>query len=291
MRGYKGFLLLVLCITLFLCGCTAEIATKSQLLRFAKNNYGEAECLNYYVDDGRSYVILKDAEYGFEYPVWSYVADISFDGSKFGEHESKGSDFLERYIAYIETDVGDDFAALEDRHDCYYKWNKHYSPKEYDGSTVISVYISDEENAEIIAKDFNDLIRQVDSRQFFSNGKIYVYNGEDSIGGYSLLTDKYKTGEEMNIEWAMENAAIIMNGYMEININSANELSYMYTEIMDVKDIPGYDINNNTFRITDTAESIANTAVYHYEFKKEEWIVADCIVAPYGHLYVHKLER
>ena len=77
---------------------------------------------------------------------------------------------------------------------------------------------------------------------------------------------------------------------MDMNVDSVDEFSYLYMETMDVNDIPGYDINNTTFRITDTEESLANTTVYYFEYNKDKWIVADCIVESHGNLHVYKLE-
>lgn len=211
------------------------------------------------------------------------------DGSKFGEHEEKNSDFLENYEDFIREEYGDEFAALENKYQCITEWNEFYSPKYNYEAPIISVYISSEENAEVIAKEFYDIIDKVDTRKFFSKGIIAVLYDDEYIGEYSFLDVRYKTEDEVNIVWAMKNAMSIMNNYMDMNVDSVDEFSYLYMETMDVNDIPGYDINNTTFRITDTEESLANTTVYYFEYNKDKWIVADCIVEPHGNLHVYKL--
>lgn len=289
MKKHKAYLLFVLYLTLLLSGCNAKIATKSQLLDYANETYGKAKYLDYYEDDGKSYLILKDAEYGFEYSVWSYVKDFSVDGSKFGEYENKESDFLENYENFIREEYADEFTDLENKHQSKTQWNEFYSPKNNYEASIISLYISTEENAEVIAKEFYDIIDKIDTRKFFSKGSIGVLFDDEYIGEYSFLDDRYKTKDEVNIIWAMENAIHIMNIYMDIKIDSVNELTYLHMETMDIKDIPGYDINNTTFRTTDTEESLANTAVYYFEYNNNKWIIADCIVGPYGNLHVYKL--
>ena len=88
----------------------------------------------------------------------------------------------------------------------------------------------------------------------------------------------------------MESAYTIMKTYKNIPINSIEEITYISSQQMDVKEIPGIVNETLSYRITDTDESLKHTMVYYYKFQNNIWIVADCIVAPYGNLYVYKLD-
>ncbi|AEV69968.1 hypothetical protein Clocl_3486 [Acetivibrio clariflavus DSM 19732] len=285
----RAYILLILCLIALLCGCKANVASKSQLIKYAKKNYGEAQCLNYVVEDGKSYVILKDKEYGFEYSVWSYISDFSMDGTKFGEIENKSSNFTKNYIDYMKASAAYDFSNLKKKYNCDIEWKEYYNPNDSFDDILLDIYLSNADDAEKVAKEFYDEIKEFDKRDHFIYGRINIYYNEDIIGEYKFSDNKYMTKEEAEIDWFMKRAMDIMNSSFDANIKSIDEFTYLYMETMDVNNIPGYE-ENSPRRITDTEESLANTKVHYFKYKDEKWLIADCL-APDGQLYVHKLEQ
>ncbi len=114
-KAKKGIILCILsCISIaLLCACSP--ASKDEVQRYVKNNFGKAEYIRTEeVDDREVIYYFQDKEYGFEYYVTSYVSDILIDGAKFGETENKGSNFGEAYYTYVLSQVKDDLTALEE---------------------------------------------------------------------------------------------------------------------------------------------------------------------------------
>lgn len=277
-------LLMVFCLS----GCT-NISSERELTKYANKNYGKAKCINFQKDNESSTAFFLDETYGFTYTVSSYIDTINIDGSSFGSYETKKDTYTESFIAYIKDIIQSDLSNLQSKHNCTLKWNPYYSSEAKD-DVLIFVKLKDKNSCKDITTSIGKLVENIDITQHFNKATIYGEYNNEFVGKYSLSSQIYLDSNDSNINWAMENAYTIMKTYKNISINSVEELSYINSEEMDVTNIPG--INNETlsYRITDTNESLKHTMVYFYKFKNNTWIIADCLVAPYGHLYVYKLD-
>ena len=106
----KSILLGVL--TICLCACSP--ASKEEVERYVKKEFGKAEYVRTEeIDDKTIRYYFQDDQYDFEYYVTSEVNDILIDGAKFGESESKGSNFEKVYYEHALEQVQEELAALE----------------------------------------------------------------------------------------------------------------------------------------------------------------------------------
>ena len=83
---------LMIMVLVLLSSCS--IASKKDLIKYAKTNFGACEFIREEHkgsgNDEYRTVYLKDKETGIEYKVTTYMDDISIDGSVFGYSESPG---------------------------------------------------------------------------------------------------------------------------------------------------------------------------------------------------------
>ncbi len=268
MKKIKG----IFQILLMLFGLTScSPASKEDVLRYAESNFGKAEYIRT-EEQGEKAILyyFKDKEYGFEYYVESKVKDVAIDGSKFGESESKHSDFDVQYYTYVLGQVKGELARLEANYDVDirdgleenvqlgYKYN--FAEIYYLGDNVST--------AQEVSQKVNDLFATYDTRGYWENMDVDVYNNKgEKIGSYSY---KYK-------QWMSPEDSYDAH-YIEI-INMWNpEAKYLRKEQVLFKDM-GIDVNMVEVTLGDEAPT-DNTIYYYYYFEVDgkEYYMANILI-------------
>lgn len=191
MKKIRKVILICFAATL-LCACSP--ASKEESTSYVKNEFGNAEySRTEEIDDKTIRYYFVDEEYGFEYWVTSEVNDILIDGAKFGETESKSSNFEHVYYNYILTQVQKELLALE----------KEYRVQIATGFDepyrLAEVYC--EAGEESIAPEVTEVVKELfaayDTRDYWFERCIEAYDaGENRLGSYSFKYDRFLTPEE-----------------------------------------------------------------------------------------------
>lgn len=283
--SHKGIVFITaLLVCLLLLGC-GSVSGKKELISYAETKFGEAECVKYTSNSEEAEVTLRDAEYGFDYTVRSYMSDILVDGSSFGSIESKTSDFYEKYITYLQSSESDVFNNVKSNYGCQIVWTEYPS----NDCILISLQLADQSELTPLY-EIAEIVNTYDTRRAFGDAMIKVYYNTEVLGVYDFGTGEYLNIDEATTKWFMEAAYSIMTGQMQMDIHSCDELTFLYKETLTVEEIKNYADFELAYRITDTEESLANTEVYHFSFQGEEWMIADCLTSPDGNLLVAKLK-
>ncbi len=185
--------LIILC-TICLCACSP--ASKEEVERYAKNTFGKAEYVRTEeMDEETIRYYFTDKEYGFEYYVTSEVNDILIDGAKFGESESKSSNFDSVYYEYVLEQVQEDLAALEEDYGVRIlsgadEWGKV--------NRLAKVYCvaGEEALAPEVTEAVKELFVAYDTRDYWSEKSISAYDAQEVyLGNYSFKYDRFLTPE------------------------------------------------------------------------------------------------
>lgn len=179
---------------LMVCLCACSPASKEEVERYVKNEFGKAEYVRTEeIDDKTIRYYFQDDEYDFEYYVTSEVNDILIDGAKFGESESKGSNFDKVYYGYILEQVQEELAALEADYGVRIltDFDEVYR--------LAEVYF--EAGEEALAPEVTKAVKEVfaayDTRNYWAERHIYAYDaGEIRLGTYSFKYDRFLTPED-----------------------------------------------------------------------------------------------
>lgn len=268
---------LLACISLTACG---EIATQDDMESYVKRTFGRAKCIEYnIISDEEAVATMQDKEYNFNYSIKSYKEDIYLDGTYFGSTESKESDFYNEYIGNMIKIKKSEFSELN----CSIGWNTNYygrANKLNNTDILANVYFStnnEKERQETLNK-LVKIIKRYDKRKALRETAILVYNDGERIGEYNLSKGEYMNNEGAMQEWFSEMAYNNMNIYLDVSIKSKNELEFMYLETISLDEIKEkYGDFRDARRITDTEESMNNIDVYHFKFKNDEYIIANCL--------------
>lgn len=186
----KSILLGVL--TICLCACSP--ASKEEVERYVKKEFGKAEYVRTEeIDDKTIRYYFQDDQYDFEYYVTSEVNDILIDGAKFGESESKGSNFEKVYYEHALEQVQEELAALEADYGVRIltDFDEVYR--------LAEVYF--EAGEEALAPEVTKAVKEVfaayDTRNYWAERHIYAYDaGEIRLGTYSFKYDRFLTPED-----------------------------------------------------------------------------------------------
>lgn len=179
---------------LMVCLCACSPASKEEVERYVKNEFGKAEYVRTEeIDDKTIRYYFQDDQYDFEYYVTSEVNDILIDGAKFGESESKGSNFDKVYYGYILEQVQEELAALEEDYGVRIltDFDEVYR--------LAEVYF--EAGEEALAPEVTKAVKEVfaayDTRNYWAERHIYAYDaGEIRLGTYSFKYDRFLTPED-----------------------------------------------------------------------------------------------
>lgn len=271
----KKFSLILLVIVLVILLCSCSPATKSEIMRYAKNNYGEAELINTEeISEDEIIYYLKDSEYGFEYYINSAVKDIGLDGAKFGEIESKDSNFSVVYYSYITENLNDEFAKLEDIYNVEIIKDNIYCGDE---NILIEInYKTDNlQTAPSLSKKVNDLYKSYDSRHYWEEIRTYVYDkNKEQIGCYDFENDMWMTPEQERDDFYIEKAEWLNSDAVYLR---KEEKLFKDTGLSldDVADVLGED--------SPTENSVVT--YYYFEVDGKEFFLADVLVNPNARWY------
>lgn len=191
MRNIKKSILLGF-LAIYLCACSP--ASKEEVERYVKNEFGKAEYVRTEeIDDKTIRYYFQDDQYDFEYYVTSEVNDILIDGAKFGESESKGSNFEKVYYEHALEQVQEELAALEEDYEVRIltDFDEVYR--------LAEVYF--EAGEEALAPEVTKAVKEVfaayDTRNYWAERHIYAYDaGEIRLGTYSFKYDRFLTPED-----------------------------------------------------------------------------------------------
>ena len=229
--------LLIGVLTLTLCACSP--ATKREALRYAENEFGAAEYVRTEeIDEDAIRYYFRDEEYGFEYCVTSGVNDILIDGAKFGESESKSSNFDEVYYGYVLEQIEDELIALETEYGVRIVSGPNEFGKIYQ---LAEVYCEagDEELAVPVTKAVKDLFAAYDTRGYWSEGNIEAYDAQgERLGSYSFKYDRFLTPEDEEDVLFYERIEML-NGEAEFVRKEEKMFKDTNISLQDVADVLG----------------------------------------------------
>lgn len=261
----------ILISILALCLSACSTATKEEALRYAKKEFGKAEYVRTEESsDKKVRYYFKDEEYGFEYCVSSTVSDVLIDGAKFGETESKASDFDKVYYEYVLSHVREDMNALEE------KWNVRI----LDGLDeeaqlgyqyqLAEVYClsADATTASQAAEAVVKLFSSYDTRGYWEYQDVPVYDTEGNrLGSYSYKYDRWLTPED-------EHDVLF---YEEIQrLNSDAEFVRKEQKVAKETDIPLADVADVLGEEPVTENSMVT--FYYFTVDGIEYYLADVLV-------------
>lgn len=265
-----GLILLLISLAIVLCSCSP--ATKREIMRYVKDEYGEAELIEKEeVSEDEIIYHLKDEEYGFEYYVKSSVNDILIDGAKFGESESKHSNFNSKYYEYITEQIQNELSKLEEE----YQVDIVTSSENYDSSlityhTFADVYyrIDDLQTAPKLAKAVNDLYKSYDERDYWKNNITEVYSKyENEIGAYYLEYNRWEpTQTENDYFYILQSKSL--NGDSVYIRKEERLFKDIGLSLDDVADVSGEDKPTEDTVVT----------YYYFDLDGKEFFIADVAV-------------
>lgn len=275
----KSVLLCLLAV--WLCACSP--ASKEEVQRYVKNEFGKAEYVRTEeIDDREIRYYFLDEEYGFEYYVTSYVSDILIDGAKFGETENKGSNFGEAYYTYVLSQVKDDLTALEESYgvvildglnpeaqlDYKYQLAEIYTTS----GEGLQVSEADALTASQVAGKVHDLFAAYDTREYWLDMRVAAYDAEgEELGIYSYKYNRWLTPqEERDVRYWEE--IQILNSEAEY---SRKEQKVFRDTGLTLSQIPTILGSEPT-----TEDSIVT--YYYFTVNGEEYFLADVLVTVDG---------
>ena len=274
-KSMKRILICVLSCMLIALLCACSPASKDEVERYVKSNFGKAEYIRTEeVDDREVIYYFQDKEYGFEYYVTSYVSDILIDGAKFGETESKGSNFEEVYYTYVLSQVKDELYGLEEKYgitvldgldpEAQLDYNYHFA----------EIYSTSEDNSRIseAAKKIHDMFAAYDTREYWQDMRVAAYDAQgEKLGIYSYKYDRWFTPqEERDVRYWEE----IQNLNDDAKFSRKEQRVFRDTGI-DLSQIP---------TILGSEPTTEDTIVTYYYFtvKGKEYFLADILVSVDG---------
>lgn len=270
-KSMKRILICVLSCMLIALLCACSPASKNEVERYVKNNFGKAEYIRTEeVDDREIIYYFQDKEYGFEYYVVSYVSDILIDGAKFGETESKGSNFEEVYYAYVLSQVKDELYELEEKYEITILDGLNAEAQLDYNYQFAEIYSTSEESSRVLeaAKEIHDMFAPYDTRKYWQEMRVAAYDVQgEKQGIYSYKYDRWFTPqEERDVQYWEEIQRL--NDDAEF---SRKEQKVFRDTGLDLSQIP---------TILGSEPTTEDTIVTYYYFtvKGKEYFLADILV-------------
>lgn len=282
-KSMKRILICVLSCMLIALLCACSPASKDEAERYVKSNFGKAEYIRTEeVDDREVIYYFQDKEYGFEYYVTSYVSDILIDGAKFGETESKGSNFEEVYYTYVLSQVKDELTALEESYgvvildglNAEAQLDYKYQFAEICTTSEAGLQGSEEDalTASQVAGKVHDLFAAYDTREYWQDMRVAAYDAQgEKLGIYSYKYDRWLTPqEERDVRYWEE----IQNLNDDAKFSRKEQRVFRDTGL-DLSQIP---------TILGSEPTTEDTIVTYYYFtvKGKEYFLADILVSVDG---------
>lgn len=186
--------LLMLAAVLALCSC--RVSGKSDLIRYAKSNYGDCEYISQdHSGSGKDEVrtvYLKDKETGIEYSVTSSMSSIVIDGSVFGHQEYKSSDFDMKYQAYLLDKADSGLSDLAEEYGFSFDPEIGIYKLSFDSR-------ESGENAKKAVKEVDKLLAKYDTKNLRPMNYLLYVEDNVYIGTYDASTGEYTKSNEFDI--------------------------------------------------------------------------------------------
>ena len=280
---YKKGLALVSLVCLLLSGC-GKVASTSDLLKYAESSFGESELVSAITTDSTSTLILKDKEYSFEYRVSSYLMDINIDGSSFGNLPAKSSSFGESYIDCFKALYSDTLNEIDGSIDFYTGFRISSD------DAFIELTVDTDVDYESVCKTLVSAIKEYDTRGFLLDSRIRIYHTRGIlVGEYDIRNEVFRSVDDLDADFAMISASEIMREYFDLDVTE-EDLVYTHSDNLSIEDIEGLKDEKIGYRVGEVFDE-NNIKVWYYTYKGENWLIADCLISPSGHLYVTKLDK
>lgn len=257
------------------CLCACSTASKEEVSRYAKKQFGKAKYVRTEeIDEKEVRYYFTDREYGFEYCVTSAVSDILIDGAKFGETESKSSNFDEVYYEYVLSRVREDMNTLEK------KWDVRIldglNEEEQIGVQLAEVYCDSQDDtvARQVTEEVNELFASYDTRDYWEDMQIPAYDaGGNKLGTYSCKYDRWLTPEDERDVFYYEEIQKL-NDDAKLVRKEQKVLKKTNISLSDVPDILGEEpVTENTI-----------VTFYYFTVDGREYYMADILVNVEGAL-------
>lgn len=172
--------------------CSCSIASKKDLIRYAKNHYGACEFISEeHKGSGNSEyrtVYLKDKETGIEYKVTTRLSDINIDGSVFGYTEGKYSDFEQKYTEYVLGEAGTEIKALEREYGLVCDFPNITFNSRVSGP-----------DAEKAVKKLSEIVKKYDTKDLCPSEHLVFAEVTVYVGAYDAKTDKWSASSEYEV--------------------------------------------------------------------------------------------
>ena len=255
------------------------MATKSEILSYADNTYGQAKYVSQEDKNDRIVYSLIDGEYGFQYTITSYVRRAGMDGSTFWYHEAKSSDFSQKYQQYIlralQTDI--DKFKLET--------SAEFIPGSFPDLIFAEIriaYSTNSETSQELIKELGLQISQFDTRNFFEESQILVTSNDESenLGTYFIGAQAYKNQRDIELDYYLERASFLLN---------TNSIVYLYTKDFNVNDVPALSNEQIAYVLGTDMETIH---CYYFTCGGKEYFIASINVCESDgqiHQYVYNV--
>ena len=183
--------ILVIAAVLSLCSCS--VRSKSSLLKYAKEVYGDCKFIK--EDHGGSgnteyrTLYLEDKETGIKYTVTSGMNGNSSAASDIIPPVSTTSDFKDKYYDYLFDEAKKDLKSLEEKYDCDIS---HY------GESVRLIFDGDIDDNEAVkvADKIDDVFADYDVKDMrFVSYTIYS-GGDEIFAYYNVKTGNYQSEKD-----------------------------------------------------------------------------------------------
>lgn len=247
---------------------SVELASKSEILEYAQQKFGESTYLSTSKGDDSIEYSLRDNQYGFEYTIKSFVQPYGMDGSVFGYSEEKSSDFESIYCNYICAELSEFISKNEKELNVEFQRAKYVS-YEYFGDVLVGEDV-DIEAAIKFVENMANQITGIDDRGYFSNSEIDLKyrDGEELIGSYIFKETKFKTDEELSIDFYMDRARQMLK----------SDVEYQRLETVKRSDVFGlseFQIVSMPNTANDTKEYVN---CYYFVSNNKEYFIADVVI-------------
>lgn len=297
---------------------SCETKSKETLFNECKSYFGEAVLSEVVLDSDKEIKLrLIDNEKGFEYTASSVMDNVYVDGSYFGSVENTSDNFVEQYmhdnfiaeqnnnISSIETQYNVKIDILSDIHGTA-KTLKEKSEQDInepfdvmDMEYIAAIRTADEgetslddnnneaslideeaiENEKKAMKSLSDIYKEYDARGFIGNN----YSIRGTNGYYIILSDKYMTKEDWNIEFYKYRL------YSEITNDIRHKDAKQLKRRIGSADKLQY-VSKTTITDTDDYGEQVKYGVYTYSFEGNQWTLTTRMVQIDGYS-VYDIQR
>ena len=268
--------------TLFsLSGChfsenSVRLASKTEILEYAQRMFGESTYLSSREGDNSIEYSLRDNQYGFEYTIKSFVQPYGMDGSVFGYSEEKSSNFEDMYWNYIYSDLSE--LIENDMYELGMELELYESMfKECIGAIIINEDVDNETAVKCIEK-LAKKISQFDSRGYYQNSEIRLELQDNTyVGSYIFNEQKFKTAQELDIDFHMERAGQILN----------TNVQYKRMESVKKSDVAGLDDFQIAFVLGSNNDTKDEVVCYYFTSNDKEYFITDVIIEDESYVGQH----